>query len=118
MKKSAPHWKDGEVLPSSSLRQAFDGVERPVAVIIVCMLLLLIAQISGIEAAIGLAQRRAFARAKDGGRVLETFLKTLAACIDRIEARREKQRERAVKRRASAPRQAQRAALARLSANV
>jgi hypothetical protein len=80
------------------------------------MLLLLVAQISGIEAAIELAQRRAFARAKDGGQVLETFLKTLAACIDRIGARREKQRDRAIKRRASAPRRAQRAALAGLSA--
>jgi hypothetical protein len=94
-------WRDGDVMPSSSLRQAFDGVERPVAVIIACMLLLLVAQIRGIEAAMGRAQRRAFARAKDGSMVLETFLKTLAACIDRIAARRKKQRERAVKRRAS-----------------
>jgi len=102
-------WNDGEVLPfdeQDDLGAAFEidgrrySVVRTVCVIKTRVPILLVPRIAGIEAAICLAQRRAFARAKDGDKFIEAFPKMLEACIGKIEARREKQRERAVKRRA------------------
>ena len=100
-------WNDGEILPFDERDLAeceIDerySVERIVCKIKTRLPILLVPRVRGVEGAIGRAQRRAFARTKDGDKFIEAFPKMLAASIGKIEGRREKHRVRMAEQRSA-----------------